>query len=862
MLQLNSVFLNKRMIQYKTTYRTVFLLTIIFVISTCSYSQKLNFIHYSVGNGLSSNKVNNIYQDSKGFLWFATDRGVDRFDGNQFEHFSLQDGLTDNDVFRIVEDSKHRIWFLTYNGKPCFLQNGLIQNKIFGLKLEHKSINSKITSILEKDDFILFGTQGDGLMKVSKKAVENILSLCPEGVLPSPSNNIYEIIDAPNNTIMINEFGISGENALCLDGIFYSKKSKNSECFVTTFNQETFVFKEQLYKLNKSKLEPISFPNLQHNATTFNIDKEKNYWIGTRYGATKYTIENEAFVLKNSFLTNEHITSVLNDKEGNLWFCTSDNGVFCLPIYGTGKLLNGPVSDLSVKNNQILYTKNNAVVYNINGDSLIYSFPNVKKIINLVSTKHSTLYVLDNSNIIYEANKKLRYFNFKVKQALTKNDAIFFNNDKAIYKLIEFKDSIGTKMIVEQKGIKLFDFEGNTFYCWLENDEFIKINLKNQDFSNLNLPFLDKKVVQSFSIENNQLWIATDKGFYKYNLNDFLYDKINEKNVHKFKLELPIIWMCTNEGVICYNINNQKSTIISERNGLLSNVVTSLEVLHDSVYIGTIKGLQVFSKEAIINTRTSTPEIHVVNNKPIIIKNPNDKVEVNVQGVHISQSEQLAYRYKLSKDSSWNYSKSGEISITELPEGKHNLEVQATVDGNTWSDKKPIPIQVEFSFWDKYKFYFLILLLLIILSLGYYVIKYYTNKSEDKKSEATLNQENNSTINEPKFFFLKYDGKTEKIFEDEVMYIKSAREYVEFFCTNKKILTLMNMQTALELLPTKSNFSRLHRSYIINIQYISSISPKSVFINDIEIKVGNTYNEEFNKIKTQFNSKQKLTTTT
>ena len=42
--------------------------------------------HYSVLDGLSSNCVFKVVQDAKGFIWLATSKGLDRFDGNRFQH--------------------------------------------------------------------------------------------------------------------------------------------------------------------------------------------------------------------------------------------------------------------------------------------------------------------------------------------------------------------------------------------------------------------------------------------------------------------------------------------------------------------------------------------------------------------------------------------------------------------------------------------------------------------------------------------------------------------------------------------------------------------------------------------------------
>jgi ligand-binding sensor domain-containing protein len=63
-------------------------LTVAFIlISLISHAQSYTIIQYSVPEGLPSSEVYEIYEDHEGFIWFATDNGVTRFDGAGFENF-------------------------------------------------------------------------------------------------------------------------------------------------------------------------------------------------------------------------------------------------------------------------------------------------------------------------------------------------------------------------------------------------------------------------------------------------------------------------------------------------------------------------------------------------------------------------------------------------------------------------------------------------------------------------------------------------------------------------------------------------------------------------------------------------------
>ncbi|HEY1044841.1 MAG TPA: two-component regulator propeller domain-containing protein, partial [Bacteroidia bacterium] len=76
--------------------------------------------HYTIQDGLPSNKVYCAIRDRRGFAWLATDNGLVRFDGSSFKIYTVKDGLPDNDVFTVFEDNKGKVWVLTSKQTPCF----------------------------------------------------------------------------------------------------------------------------------------------------------------------------------------------------------------------------------------------------------------------------------------------------------------------------------------------------------------------------------------------------------------------------------------------------------------------------------------------------------------------------------------------------------------------------------------------------------------------------------------------------------------------------------------------------------------------------------------------------------------------
>ena len=79
-------------------------------------AQNYFFDNYGIKQGLSTQKVYTLFQDSKGFIWLGTENGVSRFDGKKFENFTSRDSLAPGGVKCIFEDSLGYIWFGHLNG--------------------------------------------------------------------------------------------------------------------------------------------------------------------------------------------------------------------------------------------------------------------------------------------------------------------------------------------------------------------------------------------------------------------------------------------------------------------------------------------------------------------------------------------------------------------------------------------------------------------------------------------------------------------------------------------------------------------------------------------------------------------------
>src|SRR4051812_24689814 len=90
--------------------------------------QEFSYKHYEIKDGLAGNNVYHCVEDKDGFLWFATETGVSRFDGTSFKNFTTAEGLPDNEILKLFADSKGRIWMLPFKNPICYYYKGPIFN--------------------------------------------------------------------------------------------------------------------------------------------------------------------------------------------------------------------------------------------------------------------------------------------------------------------------------------------------------------------------------------------------------------------------------------------------------------------------------------------------------------------------------------------------------------------------------------------------------------------------------------------------------------------------------------------------------------------------------------------------------------
>jgi len=342
-----------------TTLRSILWLFFVALISLTVKAQKYTLETFTAKNGLPQNSVNDIVQDSQGYLWFATQGGAARFDGYDFEHFNSLNGLPDDYVNCLLADQSGQIWFGTEGGLAAYDGNefriydeedGLVDNDVVGM-IEDLEGNiwawtAYGISVLTGDTVLSY-TKGDHLagnmivdVMLDSKGTVHVATFEKQGitsfadpyraVLQKRQEIIRDMVEVRPGEIWYasqdqgiivqnkaGEYRLGPEEGLTDQVVLCLLKDSRGRIWCGTYEQGLFVYENGRFRNVPSQFEeePIARKLME--------DKQGRIWIlgfvsgvwmldGGRY--TQFGVENT--------LAHDEVYALYEDKYGSIWMGT------------------------------------------------------------------------------------------------------------------------------------------------------------------------------------------------------------------------------------------------------------------------------------------------------------------------------------------------------------------------------------------------------------------------------------------------------------------------------------------------------------------------------------------------------------
>ena len=297
---------------------------------------------FTPDDGLSNSHINQIYQDSKGYIWIATENGLNKFNGYDFEvYLSVPNDSTSiqsNYVTCVYEDSRGLFWVATSNGL-----------------LQYDRARDVFTPwIMGAMDELYKERRVNGIME---DRFHNLwISYPGNGVVRLDSKDLSPVVFNRNN---------SGINDNSISSMF---EDRNDNIWFGTEDHGVFVFNPHNYTTKHYGYSPANPSGLSNNRV-FAIceDASGSVWVGTIGGGINiYDKQTQTFrVLKTNHVSPENmIYALLLDNRQTVWAGTDGAGIFRYDIYGN----KSPYSDESSLISDISKTKVHALFQDRQGN--------------------------------------------------------------------------------------------------------------------------------------------------------------------------------------------------------------------------------------------------------------------------------------------------------------------------------------------------------------------------------------------------------------------------------------------------------------------------------------------------------------
>ncbi|MFC2088938.1 two-component regulator propeller domain-containing protein, partial [Calditrichota bacterium] len=588
----------------------IFFLLVFFSGFVLAQNDTYKFKRYNVDDGLSGPFLRCAIQDQKGFMWFGTESGLNKFDGYKFTVYAKDPNdstsLSNNSVFALHEDTLGNIWIGTIGGGLNIFDRKTERFKIFKYNPDDpKTICSNFINTIYQDNQgnIWLGTE-NGLSQVNVTYINSL------PVIKEFKNYIPD----PANPYSLNSKSIT---ALCED--------KKKMIWIATESNGLNIFDSESGRfINKSNFNIINDLDLPLNIELLWSSQITDFypdpldiqflWIGTKKGIFIYdNIQNSI----NIFAENIHTSpgSLYKSDNNILWAGSRNSGLY---LYDNNKKLLRNINrdlanPLALSDNwiKIICPDNNGGIWigTSGGGINLYSKKRYKFEHIILNTPENKQYsgvtsifedITENRNILWIGTGLHGILKYNRKSGEIK--AYKFGEKEYVYSIYQHRDEpdylwLGTR----ENGLLKFDKKSENFI------QYIYYNDKNE---NLNSIWI-KNIIED---QSGCLWLTSKNGLYRFNkltaeftpycndpddsntISDNHTTFINQDNSGKFWIGTYMNGLNTFDPYIQkfnhYLFNEHDSTSISD------NKINSIYQSSNGIlWIGTPNGLNKFIPE-------------------------------------------------------------------------------------------------------------------------------------------------------------------------------------------------------------------------------------------------------------------------
>lgn len=777
---------------------------LLFLWTLTASSQTIFYDQLDIKSGLPSSVVYDIFQDTRGFIWIATDEGLLKYNGFDFKSYSHPD-LHSKSGSNIKEDALGRIWYQTFDGFLFFVDNK-DQMQTFAQKNNIGFINFIVTNEH------LIKTTWDGI------EVRNIktLKISNEIKIPKIQTSFLEVYQ--------DEILLGNNRTQTISLKNWKRKTINNEGIklatkLLSFkhnNQLYFIAQEpnfncKLYKFFNNSFQYLASIEIDKNIQNFEII-DNTIWLCTKKGVHAYSLKGKELSF-TSKLPAEDISKVFKDVNNTYWFTSLSKGIFIIKNFNTWELQlqNEKFNSISSNGDELFVSSSSGKIFELDSElnhKIYWKNEDFHPIyyLNFYIDTDFNFFSANGFYVIRKKDKKVFHFNSAVKHIIPLDNNSFlatgtgFVNTLSTDPSIDWKDNLLTN--IRGKSIA-YDSLYNRILVATNNGLLALENKKNYSLKYQNKDLFIKSIVaenQKFIVLSNQgdLFVIQGNSIEKITRNrQFTILKKDQNNI-----------LLVDKNNVFQLKNNQIIKLFSIGKFLKIKDLISFKNYY---FISTEDKIIRLKKGAKNENSFQKPILYIENflingkikplHKTKLTQNENDiQINYNLLNFDFDSDYQLVYKINGALKNVTNLSN---IKLVSLAPEKYTVEI-GIQDKNTSKIDfiKTISFEILPPFWKRT--WFVLTIIILVFISGYLIYKWKIKQIKEKndKEIEKLTLENNlkesrlqlikSQMN-PHFFFNAINNIQSYIFTNET---KEASVYLtKFSKLTRKILEFSDVDS-------------------------------------------------------------------
>jgi signal transduction histidine kinase/ligand-binding sensor domain-containing protein/DNA-binding response OmpR family regulator len=582
-------------------------------------SQKIEFEHLTIDDGLSNDVINCFLKDNQGFMWIGTDNGLNKFDGYNFKvykHISLDTtSLLSDAITALLQDKRGNIWIGTNKGLVQYVP----EKEIF--KINPLVYPDEITSVYEDK-------KGD--------------------IYISCADSIYQLAYDEKLTLRLIRKTWMGEGV-----IGFAEDST----FLWILSHEALYQKDPksgaVSKYQYSGKD-IASPTSENNALY--KDSQGRFWISKSSGmdvlhpSSGKRIARWPIKKSNYFPEASNVIGVCEDEHHNMWMSTVSNGLLILDhaLHKYEAVRNDPRDPASINSHQLkcIYKDRSGVIWVGSQNEGINKYDPIRQRFKNQVSEINTHTQRANRSVKSIYQDKLGYYWIGTDYGLNKTDSNFhilktFRHDPAnpnsisLGGIVSITEDNTSNLLVGSWGGSLnkLNRAAHTFSHYKYQDEIdtidnqlasncvmdIAVDKHNDLWLALINGYLERwdaetKKIEHFNlhafwlsdllIDNTIIWCANTAGLVRFNTITKKYQLFTGKDFNQAwqrvyaisKDKNNILWLATSHGLVHFDAVKKNAEVFNVTHGLLSDFILTLQIdKNGMIWASSDKGISKFN---------------------------------------------------------------------------------------------------------------------------------------------------------------------------------------------------------------------------------------------------------------------------